>query len=564
MRQLSNDNAANRASFVGSVYNVGEKTVKDKLLDSFPSEWSRLHRQGYIHIHDLDAYGKTYNCLTFDVLPRFPYRDFIGLSETAKVIRLFGYFKTMFADMGNEQSGGMAFANFDNEFDEILRRLEVTDNSAMRELISSCIGDFIVWCNNTHSRMGQTSYYITLNIGLACNDRARFIAYTVIDEFEKAGDTVYKPNIVFKVSDGVNRKEGDRNFDLFQKALLCTAKKMIPTYLLCDCEEDKAISAEKLSVMGCRTRVVDDLFGCQGATGRGNIANISINLPRLALETEKKCKGMELADKIISFRYRWLEIAETATEILVDRYNKTLGRAADEFPANTSRQMWCVPFGEPSDVFKHGTLSIGFIGLSEAVEVLTGSRFYNSAESYQVALDFVEFMRSYCDEQREKLHLNFSLLATSGELISGRFIDIDKNLFESGCDIFTKGFYTNSFHVNVDSGISAREKLHKEGPFHILCNGGSISYIELNEAPIGNDEGLMELVEEGIKVGVRYLGINFPKDICNNCSASGVFDICPVCGSKDITRIRRVSGYLEVLDGFTRGKKSEVKTRSTN
>lgn len=288
MRQLSNDNAANRASFVGSVYNVGEKTVKDKLLDSFPSEWSRFHRQGYIHIHDLDAYGKTYNCLTFDVLPRFPYRDFIGLSETAKVIRLFGYFKTMFADMGNEQSGGMAFANFDNEFDEILRRLEVTDNSAMRELISSCIGDFIVWCNNTHTRMGQTSYYITLNIGLACNDRARFIAYTVIDEFEKAGDTVYKPNIVFKVSDGVNRKEGDRNFDLFQKALLCTAKKMIPTYLLCDCEEDKAIPAEKLSVMGCRTRVVDDLFGCQGATGRGNIANISINLPRLALETEKK------------------------------------------------------------------------------------------------------------------------------------------------------------------------------------------------------------------------------------------------------------------------------------
>ena len=161
MRQLSNDNAANRASFVGSVYNVGEKTVKDKLLDSFPSEWSRFHRQGYIHIHDLDAYGKTYNCLAFDVLPRFPYRDFIGLSETAKVIRLFGYFKTMFADMGNEQSGGMAFANFDNEFDEILRRLEVTDNSAMRELISSCIGDFIVWCNNTHTRMGQTSYYIT-------------------------------------------------------------------------------------------------------------------------------------------------------------------------------------------------------------------------------------------------------------------------------------------------------------------------------------------------------------------------------------------------------------------
>ena len=156
------------------------------------------------------------------------------------------------------------------------------------------------------------------------------------------------------------------------------------------------------------------------------------------------------------------------------------------------------------------------------------------------------------------------MLATSGELISGRFLEIDKALFPANVKTFSKGFYTNSFHINVDSGISAREKLQKEGPFHILSNGGSISYIELNEAPIGNNEGLRELIEEGIAAGVRYLGINFPLDTCNNCNTSGVFDICPVCGSKAVTHIRRVSGYLEILDGFTNGKKNEVKTRTSN
>ncbi len=226
--------------------------------------------------------------------------------------------------------------------------------------------------------------------------------------------------------------------------------------------------------------------------------------------------------------------------------------------------MWCVPFETPSEVFKHGTLSIGFIGLSEAIEVLTGSRFYASDEAYKIALDFVKFMRDYCDSQRDEHHINFSLLATSGELISGRFTEIDKTMFEPKSDIFTKGFYTNSFHVNVDSGISAREKLQKEGAFHLYSNGGSISYIELSEAPIGNDEGIRELIEEGIRAGVRYLGINFPKDICKICGASGVFDICPICKSKEITRIRRVSGYLEILDGFTSGKKNEVEIRTTN
>lgn len=564
MKQLTNENAANRSSYVGSVYNIGERAVKREILDSLPPEWSRLHREGYIHIHDLDAYGKTYNCLTFDFLNAFPYKQFEGLTDSGKIIRLFGFIKTMLADMGNEQSGGMAFANFDNELATIFENLGVRYNSNNCELISEAIGDFILWCNNTHTRMGQTSYYVTLNIGLAENKFAKFVAYSVIDQFEKLGDTVYKPNIVFKVCKGASRFEGDRNFDLYQKALLCTAKKMIPTYLLCDCISDQKIAPDKLSVMGCRTRVVDDIYGESGAIGRGNIDNISINLPRLALEIDRDHRNNTISEKISLLKEKWLAVAEVTTKILLDRYNKILSLSVDDFPSNSVRQLWCVPFEDITEVFKHGTLSIGFIGLSETIEILSGKRFYDDAEAYQIALDFVSFMREYCNRQRDHYRLNFSLLATSGELISGRFLEIDSKQFTPKTDVFSKGFYTNSFHINVDSGISAREKLIKEGPFHALSNGGCISYIELNEAPIGNDEGLHELIEEAIGAGVRYMGINFPKDICDDCGTSGVFDTCPACGSKKITRIRRVSGYLEMLDGFTNGKKNEVKSRKSN
>lgn len=564
MKQVSNDNAANRSSYVGYVYHKGEEVFKKEVLNSLPAEWSKLHTEGYIHIHDLDAYGKTYNCLTFNLLQNFPYQLFDGLSENGKIICVFGYFKTLFADMGNEQSGGMAFANFDNDLATIFANLGVKQSKHTEAIIAECIGDFIIWCSNTHTRMGQTSYYITLNIGLAQNKFARFIAYALIDEFEKVGATAFKPNIVFKVVKGINRYPGDRNFDLFQKALLCSAKKMIPTFLLCDCASDEGVPPEKLSVMGCRTRVVDDLFGEKTAIGRGNIANISINLPRLALEVDRDFPNLEVMQKIAKVKEKWSGIADAVTEILVDRYHKVCACDVNEFPVNRARQLWCIPFDNPQKVFAHGTLSIGFIGLSEMIEVLTGKRYYADEEAYRVAIDFVKFMRHYCDKQREELNLNFSLLATSGELISGRFSEMDKKMFSPDIDIFGKGFYTNSFHVNVDSGLSAREKLTKEGPFHLFANGGSISYIELNEAPIGNDEGLRELVEIAIAAGVRYLGINFPLDSCNNCQATGVFDCCPICGCKNITRIRRVSGYLEILDGFTPGKKNEVRTRTSN
>ena len=555
--QNKNDNAANRKSYVGKIYNLGEDEEKSDVLKSLNPEWSKLHEDGYIHIHDLDAYGLTYNCLTFDILNAFPYERFKGLSDEETVIFVFDFIKELLSRMGNEQSGGMSFANFDSDFATIFENLGISP-VGNEKIFRACVGSLILWCNNTHTRMGQTSYYVTFNIGLGTSEFARFIAETLLDSFYNSGDLVYKPNIVFKVHQGINRYQGDPNYDLLIKSLLCTAKKMIPTYLLCDCEADKNCDPTKLSIMGCRTRVVDDVFGLEGAIGRGNVDNISINLPRIALEAK------DSEDKISEFKNRWLKIADVTKDILIDRYEKTLNSDVDLFPTNSEYKLWCedISKGGLKEAFKHGTLSIGFIGLNETIQILTGKKYWEDKTAYETALELVKFMRNYVDSLRTKYNLNFSLLATSGELISGRFVEIDKEKYKTL--VLKEDFYTNSFHVGVDSRLPAYEKLELEGPFHILCNGGCISYVELGEAPLGNAEGLDELLEIAIKSGVHYFGFNYPKDVCKNCGTTGTFDFCPNCGSKEITRIRRVSGYLEVQDFFTKGKKTEEKKRRTN
>lgn len=560
-KQNKNDNAANRKSYVGKVYNIGEKEQKNKILSSLNPEWSRLHKEGYIHIHDLDAYGLTYNCLTFDILNAFPYKRFDGLSHTETIVAVFDFIKELIVKMGNEQSGGMSFANFDKDFSEIFSKLGIA-LMGNEMLFKASMRSLILWCNNIHTRMGQTSYYVTFNVGLGTDEFSRFLTFTLLDCFYNSGDLVYKPNIVFKVHAGINRYESDPNFDLLEKALLCTAKKMIPTYLLCDCKADKNVDPNKLSIMGCRTRVVDDLYGQKGAIGRGNIDNISINLPRLALETLKEKNDIQ--SRLKTFKDKWIKVADIVKDILIDRFDKTCASDISLFPTNQEYKLWCEDINEVglAETFKHGTLSIGFIGLSEAFEILTGEKYWINDKNRSIALEFVSFMKSYVDSLRDNLHMNFSLLATSGELISGRFIEIDKTIYQN--KVLNKNYYTNSFHVDVDSKLPAFRKLEIEGPFHIYANGGCISYVELPEAPFGNAEGLDELVEVAIKSGVHYLGFNFPKDVCSNCGTSGTFDKCPICGSNHITRIRRVSGYLEIQDFFTIGKMNESKNRKAN
>lgn len=552
----NNDNASERDSYVGEIYCKGSDEMKRNVLSTIKPEWSELHTSGHIHIHDLEAYNLTYNCLTFDLLKSFPYEELSdGKTNQRAVLELFSYFRDIIVKTANEQSGGMAFANFDSDISSILNRIGMSNCDF--SLVDDSIDMMIRWLSGAHERYGQVSFYVTLNIGLGTDEISRKVCRTVLKNFRDAGPRIIKPNIVFKVKKGINLDEGDPNYDLYLLARSVTSKKMIPTYLLCDCELDREADPKVLSVMGCRTRVVDNVFGEKSSIGRGNLCNITINLPRLALESKKS------EDPWKTFVNKWNDVASTVKDILLDRYKHIISADPNNFPTIFEHNLWIgCPEKGLENVFRNGTLAIGFIGLSDVFQILYEKPYYESDGLLLQALKFVEHMREYTDSLTKEYGLNFSLLATAGEMISGRFPEIDSKLYDN--DILKDRYYTNSFHVRVDNGMNPFDKIRFEGGFHKYCNGGCISYVELESPPIGNEEALDEMIRFAIDSGVHYLGFNFKLDVCDECGTTGIFDTCSECGSRAITRIRRVSGYLEELDHFTDGKKNEVKSRVVN
>ena len=565
MRKVHFDNAAGRKTFIGLVHAAGVQAVQERVLMDLPPELADLHRQGWIHIHDLDAYGLTYNCLQMDVLRRFPWARFRALREARRIPALLDYYRDLVVKLGNEQSGGIGSPNFDLELETAFARLELTDSEPNLEALRVALEGFVEWTNAARDRGGQTTYYLTLNLGLATGRVGRFATRALLEHFGSVGRALVKPNIVFKVKRGVSASRGDPNRDLLELALECTSHRMIPTYLLCDAEPNACCAPELLGIMGCRTRVVANTCGESRSVGRGNLAYVTVNLPRLALEVDRNHPDEPVASRLAHFEARWDEVAGAVQKLLLDRYRRLLALGADDFPCNRDFGLWLRDFapGESLEpVFRNGTLSIGFIGLSEVVEILTREKFWASAAGYAAALDVVRHMRRVVDGWRTATGLNFTLLATSGELVSGRFPDLDARCFSH--PVIRKRFYTNSFHVDVDSELGPFEKLQLEGPFHALANGGAISYVELASPPLGNVAALDDLVGSAVAAGVSYLGVNFPLDECRACGQQGTFDRCPACASANVLRVRRVSGYLEDLDYFTPGKKAEVARRRPN
>ena len=303
--------------------------------------------------------------------------------------------------------------------------------------------------------------------------------------------------------------------------------------------------------MGCRTRVYDNLNGPEGTVGRGNLAYTSLNLPRAALA----------AGNARDFFPRLRALMDSCCT-LMDIRNDWLYATGGKYVDLVFRESLWENAATMDDLLRQGTRSVGFIGLSETVELLTGKKMYRAEEGRKLAEEIVTFMWDYIMEKRARTGCNYSLLATPGEMLSGRFCELDRRQYPH--PVQDKGFYTNSFHVDVDAGIPLLEKIQFEGPFHRLCNGGSISYVEFASAPLENTQALSDALAYAQQHGVSYMGFNFPLDVCKNCGQDGTFDDCPECGSQDVLRIRRVSGYLEDAAFFTDGKKAEIRRRRPN
>jgi len=542
------ENAAVRTNVVSDIFQLGVSTYKKNALGCLPPYLAALHQDGHFHIHDLEFYGTLYNC-SIPLLENYiDTTQFLSFSPAFRIVAVFDKIKELIVKLAMCQSGGIGFANFDTDISLFLQHLKIAFSESNIAYLSETIKLFIQWVNTTSTRYCREPYYLSFNLGLDTSDWGRIITKCMLNAFEQLPTYWTRPNIIFKVKSGINREPYSPNYDIFQQALACTARRMIPTYLLLDSSVNRNTAPFRLAVMGCRTRVYQNVSNEETSLGRGNLAYVSLNLPRLALENQT-----------IERFYNALEnLLRNASDVL--KHRTELLQNSSGFQFVLQNRLWNV--GSTDEFIKRGTLSIGFIGLAETVEILTGVKMQQDISAFALAVSIVSRMRHFVDELRKTEQRNYSLIATSGEMISGRFCRIDKAIIPH--PVHEKGFYTNSFHYEVDSRVSLFEKLHGEGQFHCLCNGGCISYIEFQSAPLDNILALEDAINFGTEQGISYLGFNYPLDICRNCGTSGTFEICPACNSSEIQRIRRVSGYLEDFDYFTEGKRNEIAKRQAN
>lgn len=545
------ENAAMRESFTSEIYCAGAADAKERVLERLPEDIARMHRSGDLHIHDLESFGKLYNCCTPDLRGYLLSHRYASRSGCGKIMEVFEALKLLVTRLAAVQSGGIGFGNLDADLERVFENLALERTEDNMEFLTEAAASFLRWVNETRTRYCRETYYLTVNLGLAAGFWGRAVTRALLQSFMALPKSYTKPNFVFKVCGAVNSRPGTVNYDLYQLALRCTASRMVPTYLLMDSAVNRDCDPARLNIMGCRTRVYDNVAGEAGTVGRGNIAYSSINLPRIALSCPD---GRE-------FDRRLRQLMETVCRLMEIR-NGWIAETGGKYVEFVLREGLWQGVSSLEDLLRQGTYSIGFIGLSETVELLTGEKMYQSQRGKVLAENIMETMNDFVMERRRRTGMNFSLLATPGEMLSGRFCQLDRERFPN--PIQEKGFYTNSFHVDVDAGLPVFEKLAFEAPFHRLCNGGSISYVEFSSALLENTQAIDDVLSFSQAHGVSYLGINFPLDVCKNCQTSGTFDVCPDCGSREIARIRRVSGYLEEAAFFTDGKKAEVIRRRAN
>ena len=398
---------------------------------------------------------------------------------------------------------------------------------------------FVHNLNSMHSRAGAQTPFSSINYGMCTEPEARMVMKNLLLTTEEGlggGETAIFPIQIFRVKDGINLNPGEPNYDLFKLACRVSAKRLFPNFSFQDAPYNLQYykpghPETEISYMGCRTRVIGNHYdpSREISYGRGNLSFTSINLPRIAI----KMKSVDLFFKELD---RMLQLV---SDQLMERFAVQSRRKVKNFPFLMGQGVWIDSDklgweDTVGEVIKHGTLSIGFIGLAETLVMLTGKHHGESDASQELGLKIIGHMREFCDKESERLGLNFSLLATPAEGLSGRFVRMDKKKFGIIPGVTDRDYYTNSFHVPVYYRISAFKKLSLEAPYHALTNAGHISYIELDGDPTQNLEAFEKIVQHMAKVGIGYGSINHPVDRDPVCGFVGVIgDVCPRCGRSE-------------------------------
>jgi anaerobic ribonucleoside-triphosphate reductase len=521
-----------------------------------PDEMAQAHIDGDYHIHDLDFYAKTLTCVQIPLgqllmkgfnnghgFIRPPKRPASATALAAIILQ----------SSQNDMHGGQSFAFFDRDMAQFV-------DGASEDEIYQAMEALIYNLNSMHSRAGAQVPFSSLNLGCDTTPAGRMVTKNLLLAYEQGlghGETPIFPNIIFRVKKGINFNPGDPNYDLFQLAIRVSAQRLNPTFSFMDSSFNKEYDFE-VAYMGCRTRVIADRHGEPVSDGRGNLSFTTVNLPRIAIKS-----GGDL-----EVFYQELEKVMTlAARQLYHRYRIQGRLKVRDMPFLMGQGLYISserlkPDDSIAPVIKHGTLSIGFIGLAEALTSLTGQHHGEEPTAQRLGLEIVSFMRKLVDSFCDEYDLNYTLLATPAEGLSGRFVNIDRRRFGSISGVTDREYYSNSFHVPVYFDTSIYDKILIEGPYHQLTNAGHISYVEMQSPPIHNLEAYEGVLRQMALANMGYVGINFPIDECLGCFHRGIIENeCPSCGSTRIRRIRRITGYLSTVDRFNDAKQAELRDR---
>lgn len=427
--------------------------------------------------------------------------------------------------------------------------------------------------NTMHSRAGAQIPFSSINYGTDTTPEGRLVVKNILLATEAglgSGETAIFPIQIFKVKEGLNYNPEDPNYDLFKLACRVSSKRLFPNFSFIDAPFNiryyqPGRPETEIAYMGCRTRVISNIHDKSREIifGRGNLSFTTVNLPRLAI--------LSSGDTELFF-HMLDERIDLVTAQLLERFEIQARKKVKNYPFLMGQGIW-IDSGklgwddEIREVLKHGTLSIGFIGLAECLYGLIGEHHGQSEKAQQLGLRIVSRMRERMDEASEKYQLNFSLIATPAEGLSGRFVRIDRKRFGSIKGVTDREYYTNGFHVPVYHQVGIQRKIRLEAPYHELTNAGHITYVELDGNMSHNLEAFEKIIRTMKEAGIGYGSINHPVDRDPVCGYTGVIgDECPSCGRKEgqirFDRIRRITGYLVgTLDRFNDAKQAEVRDR---
>lgn len=601
---LKRDNAnINGDTAMGAMLQMGANSAKEYYLDNVvhPLD-AELHREGYIHIHDLDFYGWTTTCTQIELRKLFEngFNTGHGHLRSPKSIGSYAALAAIAIQSNqNDQHGGQSIVDFDYAMGDGVRltyekhkryfskiaetnKPKNTDishwvhieafNATRRDTYQAMEG-FIHNLNTMHSRAGAQVPFSSINYGMDTRWEARLAITQLLKATEAGlgdGETPIFPIQIFRVKEGVNYNPGDPNYKLFKLAIRVSAKRLFPNFSFVDAPFNLQYykpghPETEIAYMGCRTRVIGNVHdpSREICNGRGNLSFTSINLPRLAIES----KG-----DIEAFVIRLDNAMYHIFTQLKDRFDIQCKRRVYNFPFLMGQGVWIdsEKLGSNDtleEVLKHGTLSVGFVGLAEALKALTGKHHGEDEESAELGLAIVEHMREMCDIKSAETGLNYTLLATPAESLAGRFLRLDRAKYGVIEGVTDHDYYTNSFHVPVYYPVSFTKKIDIEAPYHALTNAGHISYVELDGDPSENLDAFEKIVRYMKEAGIGYGSINHPVDRDPVCGYNGIIgDTCPKCGREEgkvkFERIRRITGYLVgTLDRWNSAKQAEEKER---